>query len=260
LFLVGDFIDGWQLQRAFRWAPGCSRVLERLHEMVAGGTRMVYVPGNHDDFLRNQSFIRMLTAQLGVLLVDDEYVYETADRRHFLVTHGDRFDVIERSMQWLSKAMTLPYDVLLSLNWMLSQFCSQQDVTPYHLCARGKRHVKRLIRFLSAYENSLLNRARLRDCTGVICGHIHTPAIFVRDGLTYCNTGDWVENCTALLELEDGTLELAHYYPGHEPPIPCRSPACRDPSAGFQRAVCAADRFRSRVSPPPVSVALRSSP
>jgi UDP-2,3-diacylglucosamine pyrophosphatase LpxH len=212
MYVVGDLIDGWQLQRRFRWRPEYSRVLSRLTEMTRAGTEIFYIPGNHDEFVRRHPLLRNWLTTLGVTAVADEFVMETADRRRFLVTHGDQFDLVEQSAQWLSQGVTGIYETALSLNWCMSRLLRTSDVSPYWLCAIAKNRVKAAIRFFSAFESAVLRYARSRGCDGVICGHLHTPAIFERDGLTYCNTGDWVENCTALVETADGSLTLAYHY------------------------------------------------
>ncbi len=213
LYIVGDLIDGWQLRRSFRWSPTYTRLLQHMTALAERGTRIFYLPGNHDDFLRHDEFVRRLILQLGCVEIAEEFVFKSADNRRYLVTHGDRFDFVEQSAQWLSIGVTGLYNALLSANWWLSRARGITDRSPYDLCARGKNRVKAFIRFISRFEESLLGHAKQQGCHGVICGHLHTPSIVHRDGMTYCNTGDWVENCTALLEYEDGALELEYYYP-----------------------------------------------
>lgn len=213
LYIVGDFIDGWELKRSFRWLPCYSRLLLRLTALAERGTRLFYVPGNHDSFVKDQTLTAGVIDRLGFVEIADEFVFETADRRRFLVTHGDRFDIVEQSAQWLSVGTTGLYNTILSANWWLSRLMGRRGQSPYRLCAILKNRVKAAIRFISRFENLLIAHAKQQGCDGVICGHLHTPAIVHRDGVTYCNTGDWVENCTALLEYADGSLELEYYYP-----------------------------------------------
>ncbi len=212
LFIVGDFIDGWKLKQSFRWDPEYDELLELLSDRLDSGMRVYYVSGNHDDFLRHQPLIRNLAERLGSVQVAEEFVFETADSRRFLVTHGDRFDVIETSAQWLSRLSTVPYELALSLNWCWHRLRRHRDRSPYRACAVLKDRVKCVIRFMSRFEDALMGHAHEQGCEGVICGHLHSPSIQQRNGITYCNTGDWVENCTALLENCDGSLELAYYY------------------------------------------------
>jgi UDP-2,3-diacylglucosamine pyrophosphatase LpxH len=212
LYLVGDIIDGWALGRRAGWSDACTDVLRRLSEMADQGTRLYYTPGNHDAFLRDTNGLRFVTERFDFVEIADEFVFEAADGRRFVVTHGDLFDVFETSAQWISVWLGLFYGTCLSANRWLSLLLRRKGKSPYHLCALGKQIVKRVVRFLSRYERSLSDYARRKGCDGVICGHLHTPKIAERDGFVYCNTGDWVEHCTALIEGNDGTLSLLQFY------------------------------------------------
>jgi UDP-2,3-diacylglucosamine pyrophosphatase LpxH len=235
LYLVGDIIDGWALGHRSCWSPTSTDVLRRLSEMADQGTRLYYTPGNHDAFLRNTNNLRFVTERFGFVRIADEFTFEAADGRRFLVTHGDLFDVFETSAQWISVWLGRFYNGCLSANRLLSRLLGRKDKSPYHLCSLGKRIVKRIVRFVSRYERSLSDYARRKDCDGVICGHLHTPKIVDRNGFAYCNTGDWVEHCTALVEDWDGTLTLTPFY-GNEPSSvsPARPGAIRRPQADVE--------------------------
>jgi UDP-2,3-diacylglucosamine pyrophosphatase LpxH len=212
LYLVGDIIDGWALGSRSGWSEACTDVLRRLSEMADQGTQLYYTPGNHDAFLRDTSGLRFVTERFDFVQIADEFLFEAADGRRFVVTHGDLFDVFETSAQWISVVLSVFYNTCLSANRWLSVLMGRKNKSPYHLCSMGKRIVKRVVRFLSRYERSLSDYARRKNCDGVICGHLHTPKITERDGFVYCNTGDWVEHCTALIEGNDGTLSLLQFY------------------------------------------------
>ena len=212
LYLVGDIIDGWALGSRSGWSETCTDVLRRLSEMADQGTQLYYTPGNHDAFLRNKSGLRFVTERFEFVQIADEFIFEAADGRRFVVTHGDLFDVFETSAQWISVWLGAFYNTCLSANRWLSLLLRRKGKSPYHLCSLGKRVVKRVVRFLSRYEHSLSDYARRKGCDGVICGHLHTPKIAERDGFVYCNTGDWMEHCTALIEGNDGTLSLLQFY------------------------------------------------
>lgn len=216
VYLVGDIVDGWELQRGSCWPEIGSSVLSLLMALADCGTDLYYTPGNHDDFLRRCPQLRALIERQGCVRIEDEFVAHMADGRRLLVTHGDLFDFFETSAQWLSKLLGVFYQSCLSANWWLNRMRSRPRSSPYGLCAVGKQRLKQLVRFVSRYESSLLGHARRQGCDGVICGHVHTPALFEREGMIYCNTGDWIENCTAIVERHDGTLELRHYYAGSE--------------------------------------------
>lgn len=219
LYLVGDFIDGWKLRRRWRWDPVYSRILLRLSEMAHGGTRLFFTPGNHDDFLR-EPILREVVSR-GLVRIRDEFVHSLADGRRFLVLHGDRFDTVECGAKWLSVVATIAYDGLLTANGLFSRIgriFSRRDRSDgvrrsFALGAAVKRSVKRIVTYISRFESRLIDHAVSQQCAGIICGHIHSPALVQRNNMTYCNTGDWVENCTALVEHESGRLELFAYRP-----------------------------------------------
>ncbi len=204
LYVVGDFFDGWKLRRRWRWHPAYDALLKQLLELRRGGTRLYYAPGNHDAFLR--PFLNHLTA-LKIVEVRDQFIHARADGARFLVTHGDQFDKVEQSSQWLSVLASIAYDALLSVNRFVNRLRGKGR-DPYAFSSGVKRSVKLLVSHISHFEDQLVRQARELSCRGVICGHIHTPRIVELGGVTYCNTGDWVENCSALLEYDDGALEL----------------------------------------------------
>ncbi|MEO0531735.1 MAG: UDP-2,3-diacylglucosamine diphosphatase [Planctomycetota bacterium] len=201
LYLVGDFIDGWKLRNRWRWLPAYDQVLRRLLELKRNGTQLFYTPGNHDEFLRG--FI----ANFGVVDVQDRFVHEAADGRRFVVTHGDQFDKVEQGKPWLSLIASYAYDVLLTANWLGNRLRGKKH-NPYAFCAAIKSNVKRLVTHVSDFEGQLQNSARESQCDGIICGHIHVPRIARMGDITYLNTGDWVENCSALIENQDGSFDL----------------------------------------------------
>jgi UDP-2,3-diacylglucosamine pyrophosphatase LpxH len=240
LYLVGDIIDGWELRRRARWSETCTRILAQLSDMAASGVRLYYTPGNHDAFLRDRTALKFITDRFDFVEIADEFVFEAADGRRLLVTHGDYFDVFETSAKWVSMALGFFYNKCLSANRWLSLLLRRKDKSPYQLCATGKRLVKRFVRFLSRFEGSLIDHARRQGCDGVVCGHLHTPKIVERDGMVYCNTGDWVEHCTALVEAGDGTLSLVQFYGTAELSV------CRPRGTSENRAVTPA---RTNASP-----------
>lgn len=204
LYVVGDFIDGWKLKRRWRWLPVYDRIFQRMMALKRSGTRLMYTPGNHDSFLRG------FLANFGVIEIQDRFIHEAADGRRFVVTHGDQFDRVEQSCQWLSLVASYAYDVLLTANWWGNKLRGKKH-DPYAFCGAIKRRVKRLVKHVSEFEQQLLDDARGADCDGIICGHVHAPRIAKIDEVAYLNTGDWVENCTALVEFEDGSFDLIRY-------------------------------------------------
>jgi len=213
--LLGDILDGWKLKGSWRWKPVCTRVVNRLMELSNDGTEIYYTPGNHDAFMRCPLLRDSMKASGMRIHVADEFIFVTRDGRRFLLTHGDQFDSVEMNYRWLSVATTYVYEPFLYMNWvgsrMLGRF-GRAERSPYSLCGVAKEHVKKAVKFVSSFENRVATRVRERRCDGIICGHIHSPQIVESEKLTYVNTGDWVENCTAIVELHDGTIQLESSY------------------------------------------------
>ena len=202
LFIVGDFIDGWRLNRSWFWRSEYNSILLRLIEMADEGTHIRYAPGNHDEFLR--AFAR----DFGFVEVADEFVHRTAANEQFLVLHGDRFDRVESHGAWLARLGAGAYDILTWFNQRLNDFCRSCNFRDLELSAFVKRNVKAVVEFVSDFEHRIIDYARSQGCQGVICGHIHNPTIDRRSEFTYCNIGDWVENCCAVVEQPSGELEI----------------------------------------------------
>lgn len=204
LYLVGDILDGWRLQRRWHWQPTYNRILTRLLALGQAGTQVRYTPGNHDAFLRD--FLH----DFGFLEIADEFIHYTADERRLLVLHGDRFDNVEIRAQWLSVVGAVAYDSLMWANCQVNRVRGWLGQESVQMAAYVKRRVKRAVTFVSHFEERLARHARESHCDGVVCGHVHTPTVAEQHGLVYFNTGDWVENRSALVEYRDGRLELVH--------------------------------------------------
>lgn len=230
VYLVGDFLDVWRLRHRWQWSATYDAIIRHLLDWGEAGVPISYTPGNHDDFLRNGASLLEPMIQNRLVTIEDEFICTLADGRRLSVIHGDQFDPLEQHARWLSVYSTFLYDHVLSMNWWISRGFGTADENPYRWCARAKNLVKRSIRFIQNYEQRVFHHARERGCDGVICGHVHMPCILHRDGLVYCNVGDWIENCTAVVENLDGNLEIVrHYERGTETP-PCRWNASAEPA------------------------------
>lgn len=205
LYLVGDIVDGWRLRKSWYWSDTYTAIVRRILELLDGGTQVFYTPGNHDEFLRQ--FVR----DLGRVTLADEIVHETADGRKLLVIHGDQFDTVVRHARWLSLVGDVGYNFLLWFNGVFNACRQRLGFGYWSLSAYIKHKVKQATSAISRFEDAVARHARDRHCDGVVCGHIHTPAIHHHDDLTYYNTGDWVESCTALVEDWDGELQLIRW-------------------------------------------------
>lgn len=209
LYLVGDIVDGWRLKRSWYWNQSHNDVVQKLLRKARKGTNVVYVPGNHDEALRD--FIEGSDMQFGGITVQMEAIHETADGRHFLITHGDHFDGIVSCAKWLALLGDAAYGFALSLNTWFNHLRRRMGLPYWSLSAYLKHKVKNAVAFISEYEQAIAEEARRRHVDGVVCGHIHHAEIRDIDGILYCNDGDWVESCTALVEHFDGRLEILHW-------------------------------------------------
>ena len=203
LFLVGDIVDGWQLRRRWYWSEAQSQVVHEILRKVDGGTRVIFVPGNHDEFARDYA-----GRLFGGIEVMNEMIHETADGKRFWVLHGDRFDGVIAHAKWLAHAGDWAYGTLLRWNELLFQVRKRMGLPYWSLSAWLKHKVKNAVEYISSFETALATEARRRGADGVICGHIHHAEMRMIDGVLYCNDGDWVESCTALVEHHDGRLEI----------------------------------------------------
>lgn len=211
LYLVGDVVDGWKLHRGFHWNDTYTLLVRRIFGMVKRGTVVRYVAGNHDEFLRNY-MDELQTALTGHIEIADEFLHQTPDGRQLLVIHGDKFDGVSINMPWLAKFGDRAYSALLAVNTSLN-WCRRKLGLKYRSYSQiMKQNVKRAVSYIHGFEEMMVLHTRRRRCDGVICGHIHTPAIKDLQELTYYNCGDWVESCTALVEHDDGRIELVRYH------------------------------------------------
>jgi UDP-2,3-diacylglucosamine pyrophosphatase LpxH len=203
LFLVGDIIDGWQLRRSWYWPQSHNDVVQKLLRKVRKGTRVILVPGNHDEFAR-----RYVGHQFGGVEVVDEWIHVLADGRRLWITHGDLFDGVIQCAKWLAHVGDSLYEITLKLNRHLNSLRARLGLPYWSLSKFLKRSVKRAVSYVSDFEEAVAREARRRMVDGVVCGHIHHAEMRDIEGLLYCNDGDWVESLTALVEHRDGTLEI----------------------------------------------------
>lgn len=206
LYLVGDIVDGWRLKRSWFWAQSHNDVVQKVLRKARKGTRVIYIPGNHDEGLRD-----FTGHHFGGVAVVDEAVHEMADGRQFLVIHGDAFDGVVRYAKWLAILGDQAYTVLLAANSWLNIVRRRLGYPYWSLSAFLKHKVKNAVEYISSFEVAVAAEARRRNVAGVICGHIHHAEIREIDGILYCNDGDWVESCTALVEHADGRLEVLRW-------------------------------------------------
>ncbi|MBZ9935399.1 UDP-2,3-diacylglucosamine diphosphatase [Mesorhizobium sp. BR1-1-16] len=206
IFLVGDIVDGWRLKKSWYWPQSHNDVVQKLLRKGRKGARLVYLPGNHDEFLRDY-----LGTQLGGVELVDSIVHETADGKRLLVIHGDQFDVVVRHAKWLAFLGDGAYTLALGLNTILNKIRRRLGFDYWSLSAWAKLKVKNAVNFIGTFENALVTEAKRVGADGVVCGHIHHAALHDEFGIRYINTGDWVESCTAIAEHHDGRLEILRW-------------------------------------------------
>lgn len=206
LYLVGDIIDGWALRRNWYWPQEHNDVVQKILRKARKGTQVLFIPGNHDAFARGY-----VDHNFGDITVAREMIHETADGRQFLVLHGDEFDVVVKYAKWLALLGDWAYGLCLKLNDTVNSARQWLGYPYWSLSAYLKLKVKNAVQFIADFENALADVARKKGVDGVICGHIHHPEIREIDGVTYCNDGDWVESCSALVEHFDGRLEIIQW-------------------------------------------------
>jgi UDP-2,3-diacylglucosamine pyrophosphatase LpxH len=206
LYIVGDFIDNWSLRKAWHWDQLHNDVIQKLLRKARKGTKLVYIPGNHDENFRN-----FLNLRFGRVAVLEETVHISATGKRYLVLHGDKFDGVVRFAPWLAKLGDSAYEVSMELNSVVNSVRRFLRLPYWSLSAYLKNRVKKAVEFISHFEEAVVREARARNCQGVICGHIHTPDDRDIDGIHYLNDGDWVESCTALVEHADGRFEIINW-------------------------------------------------
>ncbi len=211
LYLVGDIIDGWRLKRAWFWAQSHNDVIQKVLRKARKGTRVIYIPGNHDEAARDY-----VGLQFGGVAVAMEAIHTMADGRRYLVLHGDAFDGVVKYARWLAHLGDRAYGAALTVSHWFNAIRQRLGYPYWSLSAYLKYKVKNAVEYISRFEHAVAEEARRRTVDGVICGHIHHAEQRQIDGIDYCNDGDWVESCTALVEHLDGGLEILHWAPEYE--------------------------------------------
>lgn len=212
LFLVGDIIDGWAMSRGSTYFPqGHVNIVRRFLNKARHGCKVKYVIGNHDEMLRKyHDFLYNLN--FGNVEIADEFDHITADGRKLWVTHGDLYDGITRYHKWVSHFGDLAYTVLIQANRYFNSIRKMFGAPYWSLSAYLKKKVKRAAEFINSFEDAVSHEAHKRGVDGVVCGHIHFAEIKDLNGVTYYNDGDWVESCTALVEHDDGRMEIIKWH------------------------------------------------
>ncbi|UIP07351.1 UDP-2,3-diacylglucosamine diphosphatase [Erythrobacter sp. SDW2] len=210
MYLVGDIIDGWRLKKKFYWPAEHNDIVWRVLKRAKRGTRIVYIPGNHDEMIR--PFCGM---DFGGVEIRRAAFHDTADGRRLMVLHGDEFDTIMLAHRWLAFVGDALYHLMMKLNNWVARVRTMLDLPYWSISKAAKHKVKNAVEFISKYEEVVARAAAERGVDGVVCGHIHTAEFrrFTHNGreVEYWNDGDWVEGCNALVEHFDGRMEILHW-------------------------------------------------
>jgi UDP-2,3-diacylglucosamine pyrophosphatase LpxH len=203
IYLVGDIVDGWQLRSGWHWPQSHNDVVQKLLRKARKGTRVVYLPGNHDEFLRDY-----YGTHFGGIEVVETAIHRAVDGLRYLVVHGDVFDLVVKHARWLALLGDTAYELAIFVNRYFNAIRRRLGFPYWSLSQWAKHKVKNAVNYIGAFEETLAAEARRCDVDGVICGHIHKAAIRDDFGIRYMNCGDWVESCTALAERADGHFEI----------------------------------------------------
>jgi UDP-2,3-diacylglucosamine pyrophosphatase LpxH len=206
LILNGDIIDGWRLKKNGKWKKVHTRFFKTVLKMMDSfDTEVIYVRGNHDDFLDN-----IMPFSMGRLSIVREHYHESHGKKYYVI-HGDVFDTVTTNLRWLAKLGDVGYTFLLWLNKIYNNRRLKKGLPYYSLSKKIKNKVKSAVSYISDYEKELVKLARSRNCQGIICGHIHHPSIELHEDIEYMNSGDWVETMSALVEDKHGNWEIIYY-------------------------------------------------
>jgi UDP-2,3-diacylglucosamine pyrophosphatase LpxH len=225
LYLVGDIIDGWQIKRRCYWSAAQSQVVSEIIAKADRGSRVVFVPGNHDEFARAYG-----GRLFGGIEIINETIHVGACGKRYLVLHGDRFDGVIACAKWLAHLGDRAYGMALAWNDLLFALRKALGLPYWSLSAWAKRKVKNAVEYVSRFEEAVAAEAARRGVDGVVCGHIHHAEIRMIGDVLYLNDGDWVESCSALVEDDTGHMEILHWHPrtsqpASRPAAPTAAPA-----------------------------------
>lgn len=206
LYLVGDIIDGWRMRNRVYWPQEHVNVIRRILTRSKRGTKIVYITGNHDEFLRRYSGM-----SFGNIHLVDEYIHYSPNGKKYWVVHGDGYDAVVFNKKWLVVIGDSAYDSMLKINVWFNRVRNALGMKHWSLSYYLKNKARNAFSIISNYEATLANECKKRELDGVICGHIHFPELKEINGIEYANCGDWVESCSALAEDKQGDLKIIEW-------------------------------------------------
>jgi len=206
IYLVGDIVDCWAMSKKKIWSQLHSDVIQKLLRRARKGTEIVYIPGNHDDIMREYC-----DAEFGHIILVNDCIHVGIDGKLYLVTHGDQFDIVMQNAKWLAHFGSWAYDISIYMSRFINKIRTVFGLKYWSLSAYLKNTVKESVNFIGNYEETLSNYVKGKKLDGIICGHIHHANIRDIGGIRYMNCGDWVESCTALVEHYNGNFEIVKW-------------------------------------------------
>jgi UDP-2,3-diacylglucosamine pyrophosphatase LpxH len=252
LFLVGDIVDLWAMSRGLYWSAAQNTVVQKVLRRARHGAKVVFVPGNHDEALRDY-----VGSSFGDIRVVREHVHTAADGKRYVLLHGDEFDQVTRHHRWVAILGDVSYNALVRVNLSLSLVRRTLGIAGYwSLAGFAKRKVKSAVSFIYNFEEAVVRNVKRLGLDGVICGHIHCASIKQIGSVTYINCGDWVDSCTAIVEHHDGRMELVDW--GHAAAPPTSRPVAEALPAAAARSSARAGRAALVGSADPLEVIERN--
>ena len=217
LYLVGDIFDLWKLRSKWHWPEINDRIVSLVLRKVQAGTKVIYLPGNHDASFKSYS-----DSSFNGIEICDEYIHETVENKRYLVLHGDQFDCVVQKSKWLASVGSILYEYLLVMNRLYNRVRDYQGKEYFSISAFLKHRCKKAVNYIGSYEDTLAGVVKEKEVDGIICGHIHHASLKSMHDFIYANSGDWVESCTALAENHNGTLGLIEWDEKGFETIPCK--------------------------------------
>lgn len=206
LYLVGDIVDMWKLKNGVYWPRINNLVVQTIRDKARQGVNVVYVPGNHDDLMRD-----FVGSNVDGIEIRKEVIHTTAQGERLLIVHGDMFDDVVKSIHWLEHVGSHLYELAMALSRAYNKIRRRFGYSYWSFAAFIKYKFANAVKYIRSYEMAAALEARRRGVDGIVCGHIHHPNIVRSADVTYINTGDWVEHCTAVTEDMSGTIELVDW-------------------------------------------------
>ena len=248
LYLLGDIIDFWAMNRSVQWAGAHNTVVQKVLRRARHGCKVFFIPGNHDEALREYAGVAF-----GDIRVESEWIHETLDGRRYWLVHGDEYDQVTRHHRWVAVLGDVGYNALVRINLVLSRVRRLLRRPGYwSLAGYAKQKVKKAVSFIFDFEDAVAHAAAQRGVDGVVCGHIHSAADRRIGNVRYLNCGDWVDTCSAIVEHFDGRIEVVHWgvqgaAAGQVPvalpsrALPAERPRCRERVEPDERIYLAPD-------------------